>query len=345
MPFWGQKSTDTRIYLQTSTVQPSSVPSTLVLSRHSNGPVLKPGRTPVSSKDKEKVIVKDLQLCAEWGYPLAPFELRLIIKRYLEKRKRTVSQFTSGVYHQHQVCHTLPHVSHAPSLSLADFANSFLKRHKDALATRLCQNIKRSRAAVSREIFRSYIANLGELQGVPPCNIINYDETNLCDDPGKAKTIFKRGCNHAEQIINSSKTSTSVIFAATGDGVLLPPYVDYKSTHLFGSWTEGSPPGTRYNRTCSGWFDCIRFEDWVKTVAIPYFRNKRRKDSFGRQPRKSLGSGLNSTLPTTRYRFRAFAPKLNKFDAASRCFIFPASEDPLASNTSWVEENSEWRQG
>jgi len=73
------------------------------------------------SEDEEKVIVQNLQLCAEWGYPLTPFEPCLIIKRYLVTRKRTVRQFKSGVY---------------PG---RDFANSFLKRHKDALVTRLCQ--------------------------------------------------------------------------------------------------------------------------------------------------------------------------------------------------------------
>jgi hypothetical protein len=31
-----------------------------------------------------------------------------------------------------------------------------------------------------------------ELEGVPPENIWNYDETNLMDDPGAKKAIFKR---------------------------------------------------------------------------------------------------------------------------------------------------------
>lgn len=76
-----------------------------------------------------------------------------------------------------------------------DFVVSFLKCHKKVLSTRLCQNIKRSRAAVSPDTINNYFDELEkELKDVPPSNIINYDETNLCDDPGRKKLIFKRGC-------------------------------------------------------------------------------------------------------------------------------------------------------
>ena len=42
--------------------------------------------------------------------------------------------------------------------------------------------------------FEKYFENLKEvLLGVPPQNVLNYDETNLSDDPGQEKLIFKRG--------------------------------------------------------------------------------------------------------------------------------------------------------
>jgi len=241
-----------------------------VLSRHKNGPVRKQGLPPVFSEEEEKIIVSHLETCAKWGYPLTPFELRLIIKRYLVKQKRTVKQFKNG------------------NLPGKDFSYSFLKRHRDVLAQRLCENIKRSRAAVSRTTGGSYFANLEEeLVGVPACNILNYDETNLSDDPGKKCAIFKRGMKHPVNVVNTSKSSTSVMFAVTGDGVLQAPYVVYKSAHLYDSWTEGAPSGTRCNRSKSGWFDLTCFADWVKTVAIPYFRNKSGKKIL-------LGDNLSS---------------------------------------------------
>lgn len=226
-----------------------------VVYRHLNNKNLKPqgGQTALSANE-EAFIVSRLKICGDWGYPLDSFALRMLIKEYLEKSERTVKQFKNNTPGK-------------------DFAYSFLKRHKKELSERLCQNIKRSRAAVSPEIITEYFDRLeSELKDVPPENIVNYDETNLSDDPGKKKVIVRRGCKYPERIMNSSKSSTSVMFSCAGDGSLLPVYVVYKAVHLYDSWTEGGPKLTRYNRTKSGWFDSNCFEDWVRTVAVPYFK-------------------------------------------------------------------------
>ena len=41
------------------------------------------------------------------------------------------------------------------------------------------------------------------LKNVPPGNIMNYDETNLCDDPGRKKVIEKGGLKYLRCVINS----------------------------------------------------------------------------------------------------------------------------------------------
>ena len=64
------------------------------------------------------------------------------------------------------------------------------------------------------------------------------------------------------------------MFAVSADGTLLPPYVCYKSKELYDTWTLNGPPGTRYNRTPSGWFTGPVFHDWFQTIVIPYFRRK-----------------------------------------------------------------------
>lgn len=66
------------------------------------------------------------------------------------------------------------------------------------------------------------------LDGVALENIINYDETNLSDDPGKQKVYAKRGDKYDRRTMDSSKKSTSVMFAVTGDGQLLSLYVSTK---------------------------------------------------------------------------------------------------------------------
>jgi hypothetical protein len=110
------------------------------------------------------------------------------------------------------------------------------------------------------------------LEGIPPTHILNYDETNLTDDPGRRKAVFRRGTKYPERIMNSTKSSTSVMFAGTASGQLLPPYVVYKSKNLYDTWTIGGPEGTRFNRSKSGWFDIVCFSDWFFKIALPYFR-------------------------------------------------------------------------
>ncbi|XP_047115917.1 MFS-type transporter clz9-like [Schistocerca piceifrons] len=62
------------------------------------------------------------------------------------------------------------------------------------------------------------------------------------------------------------------MFAATGDGTLLPLYVIYKAKHLYDLWSEGGPAGARFNRSKSGWMDGSCFLDWFESIMIPYFR-------------------------------------------------------------------------
>lgn len=99
-----------------------------------------------------------------------------------------------------------------------------------------------------------------------PSNIINYDETNVSDDPGKKKIIAKRRMKYPKRVMNSSKSTTSIIFAASVAGCLLPPYVVYKLKQLYDTWTENGPAtNTCYNRTDSCWFDstCFMFTSSV----------------------------------------------------------------------------------
>lgn len=226
-----------------------------VLQRRLKNPDTKtPGGQTTLSLEEEAILVERIVLCAEWGYPIDSYDLRLIVKGFLDRRGKVVPKFKNN-------------------LPGRDFAMSFLKRHKDKLSERMCQNIKRCRAAISRATINEYFDNLEKsLDGVPPENIVNYDETNLTDDPGRKKVIFKRGVKYPERIMNQSKSSTSVMFAASGSGVLLPCYVVYRASHLYSSWTEAGPQGTRFNRTKSGWFDSCCFDDWVKTIAIPYLK-------------------------------------------------------------------------
>ena len=130
-----------------------------------------------------------------------------------------------------------------------------MRRHKDRIKNRLCQNISKKRAGVVHEAINLYFQELEKnLDGVPPENIINYDKTNLTDDPGRRRIIFKRGTRYHERILNGTKASTSLMLAGTASGEVLAVYVVYKSDHLWNTWVEEGSPKARYNRTRSGWF-------------------------------------------------------------------------------------------
>jgi len=86
------------------------------------------------------------------------------------------------------------------------------------------------RSKVDSEMVNKFFDDIAiTLKDVEASNIVNYDETNLSDDPGVGKFLFKRGTCYPERILNSTKSCTSIMFASTAVGELLLPYVVYKS--------------------------------------------------------------------------------------------------------------------
>lgn len=85
-------------------------------------------------------------------------------------------------------------------------------------------------------MFIQHFNNLKEVSAeVLNSNILNYEETNLSDDPGAKKLIFKRGKKCPEHIMKGYylKGNTRIIFSRTASCELLPVYVVYKSQHLW----------------------------------------------------------------------------------------------------------------
>ena len=93
-----------------------------------------PGRPVVFMEREEQSIIQHIKTLSQWGFPFDTLDLRILVRTYLEKQGRTVAQFASNL----------------PS---KEWARNFLQRHRNELALRTCQNIKRSRAGVSKGIF------------------------------------------------------------------------------------------------------------------------------------------------------------------------------------------------
>ncbi|KAJ2939488.1 hypothetical protein O0L34_g6309 [Tuta absoluta] len=229
------------------------------------------GRPPVFSEAEESTLAECISLAGEWGFPLTKLDIRFVVKAHLDRKEVTEPRFKNN-------------------LPGSDWTECFLKRQQAKLTERLSQNIKRSRAAVDEKTINEYFDELeSSLQNVEPEFIINYDETNLTDDPKRQRVIVRRSCRHPEKILDHSKTSTSVMFSGTGSGHMLPVYINYKAENIYDTWRAGGPPGAKYNRTKSGWFTMEIFEDWFKTIVLPYIRNVDKE-----KPKVLIGDNLAS---------------------------------------------------
>lgn len=222
------------------------------------------GGQPALSPAEETAIINNVLKCAEWGYPLNTTDLRMFVKSYLDKAGKTVSAFKNNF----------------PGI---DWVNGLLKRHRDTAGKRLASNISAKRSQVTPDTIKKYFTNLEEtVRGVPPENIFNYDESNVSDDPGKKLCIYRRGTKYPEKVCNHSKSATSLMMCGSASGVLLPPYIIYKSEHMWDSWTMNGPKGSpccdkgccsfgaRYNRTSHGWIDMSTFNDWFTSTFLPH---------------------------------------------------------------------------
>ncbi|KAJ8921205.1 hypothetical protein NQ315_013677 [Exocentrus adspersus] len=133
-----------------------------------------------------------------------------------------------------------------------------------------------------RDIIEEYFANIKTtLDLVPASHIINYNETNFTDNPGNVKVTVRRGVKHADGIMDTSKTSISVMVAAAADGTLLPPYILYKSKYVYPGWMEEGVAGSQYNSNPSGWFDSEIFSDWFRKIVLPYIHRFPKKHTQG----------------------------------------------------------------
>lgn len=213
---------------------------------------IKQGRPTTLTEEEEEEICAFMKTLGEWGFPSTSSDLRHFVKSYLDK-KGVVTVFKDN-------------------MPTHRFTVKFVQRHKD-LSMRTANPIKRARAAVSREDVEKFISNWGKtVEGVPPEAIINYDETNLRDDPGTRKCLFRKGTKYPEKVLNTSKQAYSVMFAGTAAGDLLPCMVVYKAANVYTAWKEHGPKDTEYACSASGWFDSCLFQQWFFNIVLPYLR-------------------------------------------------------------------------
>jgi hypothetical protein len=143
------------------------------------------GRPTVLTDTEEKMLLEYVEILATWGFPMDGEDIRYFVKSYLDK-KGVKTRF-------------------ADNLPTYQWLKPFLARHPQ-YSFRTATPIKRARAQVSRVQMRKFFDNfIKAVDGVPPENIFNYDETCFSDNPKKRKCLFKKGTKHCETVSNTSK--------------------------------------------------------------------------------------------------------------------------------------------
>ena len=184
-------------------------------------------------------MAKHIACLGEWGYPFDLSDIRMFAQQILCEEGRTVPQFNDDV----------------PS---KEWVKLCMNRQRETIGLRRCRNLAPCKASISLEDVTSFLSNLQQSMTdddgnvITPQNVFNFDETNLSDDPGTKMCAFKRRTKYPERIRSSSKTAIFLMFCGSASGQVLPPYVVYKSEHLWTTWTESGPRNARYNRSRSG---------------------------------------------------------------------------------------------
>ena len=137
------------------------------------------------SADTENRIVDIIEQVAAWKVPFDGYDVRLLVKHFLDKEKIKHRRFKSN----------MPGV---------DWLRRFLKRHD--LVMRNTDNVKPQRFQIGEDDMNDFYDELQlTLINVPATNIFNFDETNLADDPARRKCIVRRGFRRIEAKVVNSK--------------------------------------------------------------------------------------------------------------------------------------------
>uniref|UniRef100_A0A8D8LCW8 DDE-1 domain-containing protein n=1 Tax=Cacopsylla melanoneura TaxID=428564 RepID=A0A8D8LCW8_9HEMI len=289
----------------------------------------KPGKPGVFTEEEECVLAQSIATAADWGFPMDTIDIRVLAKSLLDKMGRVEKRF----------------ISNYPG---TDWVRSFLERNRSFLTTRLANNLTRGKAEVCTEVLEHFYDNLATTaKDIPPANIFNYDESNLSDDPGRKKLIFRRGVKYPDRLINHTKSATTIMVCGSASGVLLPVYVVYKSENLYDTWITGGPRGspcctenccsggTLYNRSSHGWFDSNIFQDWFKTCFLPHAKKLNgTKILIGDNLSSHFTCDVLTLCEENNIKFVCLPPHTTHLCQPLERWIFSSFESLLAKNSS-----------
>ena len=222
------------------------------LNEKNKKPSVGKGASPWISKEFETLLVEVIQKLSDWGHGLSFSIVRDFVKHYLVSNKipNRFNDNTPG----------------------RDWYYHFINRWKDQLRTRRANNLSSARAAsCTKEVIDNFFEMLKQnnIDKIDPKNRWNVDETGFSCDPKKTKIICRKTTKNPLVLIgNNEKFSYTLEFCCNSVGEYLPPFVLYKSKHLYDTWCIGGPKNTVYSTSPSGWMEAQQFIQWFKSVFL-----------------------------------------------------------------------------
>lgn len=114
---------------------------------------------------------------SNWGFPFTKVDFRHITKKFLINRKTKVAAFEDNFPGNLLNQINQPHFYYCCFIG-EEWETSFLNRYEKLISERTTHNITPAKAALSVETMSAYFDNLEKtIEGIPPQNIANYDET------------------------------------------------------------------------------------------------------------------------------------------------------------------------
>ncbi|RDD36988.1 hypothetical protein TrispH2_011078 [Trichoplax sp. H2] len=233
---------------------------------HMKGNKRRVGRPSELTRAEQNVISDTFSQILSWGYELDYFEIRKIIKNYLDMNGKTVERFRNNYPGR-------------------DFVTSFMTRNnlrnrqaKNTLPSRPTRKMKAIKLAIDKECeyISDFYLRLEAVGDIERENLFNFGEIIIPIDPNMREVIYYRGTRKIELVKDHIKNSThvSVMICGSATGEWLPPFVCYKSPHLCPSWTLGGPLGTIYSNTELGWFNMNTFQQWFECILLAYTKDR-----------------------------------------------------------------------
>ncbi|CAF3877399.1 unnamed protein product [Rotaria sp. Silwood2] len=191
------------------------------------------GRPTKFSQEEEDHLEKAALILQSWGVPLTIDEFLKLSKQYALSLNK-IHLFSSGT----------------PTY---DWLYSFLNRHNN-LILKKSYPLEKKRAALTCEQVDNWFQLLNKIiqendLADRPAQIFNSDESGMSDNISYSKVIVHRYTSNAYRIQGGTggRSYISVMFCGSATGLLLPPFVIYKSKRLLDEWCIGGPTDIGYD--------------------------------------------------------------------------------------------------